>query len=335
MQPPPCRAWIHFRAVVRPFFRSEERWAAGARFGLLLALLLASSGLNVLNSYVNRDLMTSLAEGRAAAFWTIAVAQAAVCVILAATTATLRFTEDRLAVRLREGLTRHLLSVYPEDGLRGAGIDNPDQRIAEEVKTFATQTLSFALILLTNLLNLIAFTGVLWSITPHLLTAAVGYAAAGTAASVLLGRRLVGLQFQQLKREADFRRALIEVAGHDRRAGRGDLGSWLAEVVANARRMIAVQRNLAVFTNAFDGLKAVLPALVVAPLYFAGQVGFGAVPQAVIAFGFVLNAFAVVVGQFLQVTGYAAAVERLGALAVAVGADEPPRPLPHPERVMA
>src|SRR5438105_3280135 len=110
MHPRPNRAWSHFCVIVRPFFRSEERWAA--------------SGLNVLNSYVNRDLMTTLAEGRPAAFWAIALAQVAVCVVLAATAAALRFTEDRLAVRLRDGLTRHLLSLYPADGLTGAGIDH-------------------------------------------------------------------------------------------------------------------------------------------------------------------------------------------------------------------
>ena len=95
-----------------------------------------------------------------------------------------------------------------------ADIDNPDQRIAEDVKTFTTTTLSFGLIILNSTVALFAFTGILWSITPWLVAAALLYAAFGSLVSIAIGRRLVGLNFLQFKKEADFRYELIQVREH-------------------------------------------------------------------------------------------------------------------------
>ena len=131
----------------------------------------------------------------------------------------LRFTEESLGLRWRGWLTRHLTDRYLANRayhrLKATGqLDNPDQRISEDVKTFTTNTLSIVLILVNATVALAGFAGVLWSITPWLLFGAVGYAAFGTCMTVLLGRRLIGLDVQQFKKEADFRYELIRVREH-------------------------------------------------------------------------------------------------------------------------
>src|SRR5262249_59862560 len=119
------------------------------------------------------------------------------------------FSEQRLGLRWREGLTRQLLGAYL--GRRAfyrlsaeGTLTNPDERIAEDVKAFTATTLSFVLLLSNATVTVVAFSGVLWSIRRTLFGVAVLYALAGSALTVLFGRRLVWLNYNQLDKEADF-----------------------------------------------------------------------------------------------------------------------------------
>ena len=170
------------------------------------------------------------------------------------------------------------------------------------------------------MLTLIAFAGVLWSITPSLLAAAIGYALLGSVGTVLLGRRLVSLDNQQLRKEADFRYGLVRVRDRAETGGPiedGDhdrLGERLAAVVANFRAIIAVNLRLNFFTGGYNYLTQIIPAAVVAPLYIRGEVEFGTVTQAAMAFSQVLGAFSLLVSQFQNLSSYAAVANRLGEL---------------------
>ncbi|HEY1379691.1 MAG TPA: ATP-binding cassette domain-containing protein, partial [Gemmataceae bacterium] len=188
--------------------------------------------------------------------------------------------------------------------------------------------------------NLVLFAGVLWAITPVLVLMAVAYAAAGTMMTLFVGRRLMGLNFEQLKREADLRYEMIRVREHAESIALyhggtkegGRLHRRLSHVVDNFRRIIRVNRNVGFFTTGYNYLTPVIPVLVVAPLYFDGRVDFGVVTQAVVAFGFVLGAFSVIVAQFAAISTFAAVVARLGAVARAV--DDPPPLLCDKRRVV-
>src|SRR4029453_7292894 len=78
-----------------------------------------------------------------------------------------------------------------------AAVENPDQRIADDVRAFTTTTLSFTLMFMNGALAVLSFSGVLWTISPLLFGVAVGYAALGTLAAVFLGRPLIGLNYRQ------------------------------------------------------------------------------------------------------------------------------------------
>jgi putative ATP-binding cassette transporter len=135
-----------------------------------------------------------------------------------------------------------------------AEIDNPDQRIAEDTRAFTTTTLSFTLIFLNSTLAAISFSGVLWTISPLLFGVALGYAALGTLTTVLLGRPLVGLNYRQSDREADFRAALIHVRENASRSR--SIANRLNAAVEPDRRTggelpadTSVNRNLGFFTT--------------------------------------------------------------------------------------
>jgi putative ATP-binding cassette transporter len=337
-------AWSRLLRITLPFFKSETRWRALAVLALLIGLLLSVSGLNVLNSYVGRDFMTAIADREAgrfahlAAVWALVFGLSTVVAVLAS------YTEQRFGLMWRDWLTRHLLGRYLGGQayyrLNGrSDVDNPDQRIAEDIKTFTTTALALLLILVNSTLTLVAFSSILWSITPWLLVAAVAYAAFGSLMTIVLGKRLVGLDVLQLKKEADLRYDLIGVRSNaeaialvhaEPRVG-VRLLKRLAAVVANTRRTIAVNRNLGFFTTGFDYMTQLIPPLIVAPLYIRGEIEFGTVTQAAMAFSFALGAFSLIVKEFQRLTTFAAVVARLGSVWEAMDdAGPPPAPADDP-----
>jgi putative ATP-binding cassette transporter len=333
------QAWSRFVTLAKPVLRSEVRWQVIGLFALLLALLLSVSGLNVVNSYVGRDFMTAISERHAAQFSYLALAYAGVFAVSTAVAVFARFAEERLGLLWRRWLTRHLAERYLAGHayyrLTSRGdIDNPDQRIAEDAKVFTTNTLSLILILLNSTIAFIAFAGVLWSITPWLFLAAVVYAVFGTFLTVVLGRRLVGLDVLQLKKEADFRYELIRVRENAERIAllRGEgaegrrLGRRLDALVDNGKAMTNVNRNLGFFTNGYNYLIQLIPALIVAPLYFRGEIEFGTVTQSAMAFSTLMNAFSIIVKEFDRITGFAAVVRRLGTFWEAIEKTQAPAP---------
>jgi vitamin B12/bleomycin/antimicrobial peptide transport system ATP-binding/permease protein len=337
MSPFNRESWRTLWDITLPFFRSERRWRAAVGFALLIGLVMSVGWLNKENSYVGRDVMTSLAERHAAEFATNAVKYVGLFAALTGAAVLLRFTEERLGLFWRRWLTGHLIDRYLAGNAyyrltAAADIDNPDQRITEDVKSFTTATLALLLIILNAGINLVVFAGVLWQITPMLLLAAIGYATAGTFSTLFLGRRLMGLNFAQLKREADLRYEMIRVREHAESIAlyhggtkeNGRLHRRLDSVVSNFRKIVSVNRNVGFFTTGYKYLEAVIPVLVVAPLYFNGDVEFGVVTQAVMAFGFVLGAFSVIVSQFVSISSFAAVVARVGAVAKAIETAPPP-----------
>lgn len=314
-------AWVRFVSIARPFFQSEQRRRAIGMLVLLVALLFSVSGLNVVNSFVGRDFMTAVAERHPHRFFSLALLYAGVFAVSTIVAVLCHFTEEKLGLLWREWLTVHLIDRYLADDtyrrLKTRGdVDNPDQRITEDVKTFTVTALSLLLIVLNSTITLCSFSGILWSITPWLFLAAVGYAAIGSFMTLVLGRRMVGLDVLQLKKEADLRYELIRLRTETEPGAelpeRGRLRRRLDDVVANAARIIGVNRNLGFFTTGFDYVTQLIPALIVAPLYMSGQIEFGTVTQAAMAFCHVLGAFSLIVKEFPRLTTFAAVIKRLG-----------------------
>ena len=323
--------WPRFGRAVKDFSSSEVGWRARGLFGLLVALLVVFNVLNVLNSYVGRDFMTAVANRDAAGITWQAIVYLGVFAASTLVGAFWSFSEQRLGLLWREWLTRQLLGAYLHRKafyrLSAAGmLTNPDQRIAEDVKAFTAATLSFVVMLANATMTVVAFSGVLWSISRTLFAVALAYAACGSALTVLFGRPLIWLNYNQLDREADFRASLVHVQANaesiallhreDRLGAR--LRRQLDGLAANMRRLIAVHRNLAFFTNGYNYLIQIIPALVVAPLFIRGEVEFGVITQSTMAFTVLVGALSLVVTQFQSISSFTAVIARLGSLADAL-----------------
>ncbi|MBO1347340.1 MAG: ABC transporter ATP-binding protein/permease [Hormoscilla sp. GUM202] len=316
--------WKKFLAIAKPYWFSEEKWGARGILALLLLLSLSVSGLNVLISFVGRIFQNALVEKNPEEFWKYLFIYAGVFVVGTPIVVIYRYTRDKLGLYWREWLTKSFLNKYLQNRAyyeinATKTIDNPDQRISQDIRSFTVTSLGFLLVILSSLINLISFTGILWSISIPLTVVLVGYSILGTVVTVLFGRRLIGLNFNQLRREADFRYGLVHVRDHAEAIAfyRGEeqegmqLKARFTEVIGNFNALIGWQRNLDFFTTAYDYFIIILPSVVVAPMYFAGEIDFGAISQAGFAFSQVLGALSIVVSQFEQISAFAAGINRL------------------------
>jgi putative ATP-binding cassette transporter len=333
------RPWSRIFRITKPIFTSEVRWRAIGWLVLLLGLLLSVTYLNVVNSYVARDFMTAIEERNPARYRQMAMLCLLVFAALTLVAVLVKFSEERLGILWRGWLTALLLDKYLANRnyhrlINRAEIDNPDQRMTEDVKTFTTITLSFLLMLLNATITASAFTVVLWKIDPLLFGVAVGYSLLGSLLTVFVGRKLVGLNNAQLQREANFRYELIHVREYadsiallrGEKKQRARLGQRLSELVDNFRNIVAVNRNLGFFTEGYKYLLQILPILIVAPRYIRGESSqFGLITQSVQSFAMILGAFSLIVTQFAQISSFAAVVNRLGTIWEVL--DEPPEPV--------
>jgi len=331
------QTWLRFSRIVRPFLTSEMRGWAWGLLALLAVFSISVSGLNAMMSYVGRDFMTALSLKQRSDFFHHFYRYLGTFALATPVVVLYRYTEERLGLMWRRWLTHYIMRRY----LNGyayywlnweGGIDNPDQRMAEDIRSFCSQTLSFLLIIFNSLIGLALFVNILWSISGYLPLAALLYAILGSVMTYYLGRRLIGLNFSQLKMEADYRYKMINVRDNAESIAlyRGEKEEFtrarhrLQSAIRNLLDIINWNRNLSFFTTGYNYVVAIIPIVIVAPLYFDGRIEFGQVTQAGIAFGVVLNALSIIVLNFQSISSFAAVVNRLGSFEEILGTLQAP-----------
>lgn len=323
--------WLRLWRAIGVLLKSDVGNRATALFVTMLVLLFGVNAFNVVNSYVARDFMTSIEQRDGSGFMRFAVLWG--CVFAASTLAMVlaRFAEERLDVLWRRWLTSLMVHSYLGDrvyfrlGASGE-VTNPDQRIAEDIRFFSTTALSFVVLLTNGAVSAIAFSVVLWSISPMLFIAAIAYAAVGSGITWLLARSLVSLNYAQSDREANLRSDLIHlrenadlVALHRREERlRTRMLRRLDALVENTKRVVAVNRNVGFFTTAYNFAIQIIPILIVAPLYFRNQIEFGVITQSAMAFSQLVGAISILITQFQSISSFAAVLGRLSGLSDAV-----------------
>lgn len=328
--------WLGFWRITRLYWQSSRKARAWAVLGALLLLLLAAAGVNIVLNFVGRDFMTALSEKDIPEFQRTLLIYLGAFVVATPVIALFGWVKKVLGVDWREWLTGHFLERYFADRAYyrindDPNIDNPDQRIAQDINSFTSASLDFLSIIFFSLVQLVSFVGILWSISVPLVLSLVAYATAGTVITMLFGKRLIFLNFQQLRREADFRFGLVHVRNNAESIAfyRGEareeqqVKGRLGEVVANFRMLIGWERNVELFTKGYEYIILVLPIVIMAPLYFSGEIKFGVVTQAAGAFTTVLGALSIIVSQFTQLGNFAAGVTRLESFATALEPSQP------------
>ena len=327
--------------IASPYFYSEDRWAGRILLAAVVAIELSIVGLNVLLNSWNNAFYNALQDKD----WDAFVYQLAYFCVLATAFILLAvyqlYLNQWLQIRWRRWLTETYLDRWLTEAnhyrmqLLGDAADNPDQRIAEDVRQFIDAgILPIGLNLLNAVVTLGSFAFILWNLSAaaplhvfglkydipgYLLWAALIYAVVGTIFTHLIGRALIALNFQQQRYEADFRFNLVRVREsseqiallNGERAERDGLLLRFGNVVANWMAIMSRQKKLTFLTAGYRQAAVVFPYIMVSPAYFAGVVQLGGLMQTANAFGQVQDALSVFVNIYRSLAEWRAVVERL------------------------
>lgn len=316
-----------FWAIAQLYWFSKEKWSAIFSIFLLLALLQLSTQLNVVANTEQGNFVSALADKDTQRFWTSIGIFIGLRVALAAIRVWYIYVRFKPILAWRLWLTNHFIEKYLnkrsfyEINTLQKEIDNPDQRIAEDIQGFTEVSISIFLDLFNTCLQVVAFSGVLWSISPTLMIFLIIYAGGGTLISIgFFGKRLVNINVEQQKKEGDFRFGLVRLRENAESVAfyRGEaqeinlLQSLFKRVYNNFQNWIMWQQvYFGAFMRAYDIIPPILPALVLAPNVLAGDVEVGKITEAAGAFMALNGALYVLVRRFENLTGLGAGIERL------------------------
>lgn len=319
-----ARLWVRFVKIARPYWLSNERRTAWIMFALLIALLLGQTAFSVLFNRESGEFTSALAAGDAPRFWASIRFYTVILVAAVPIYALYYYVRDMLGLRWRQWLTDSFLKRYFDQRayyrLTTSDIDNPDQRIADDIDSFTQKSLYFSMIALGSLIDLVAFSAVLWTISRSLVAFLIVYAVVSTLfTGAVFGRRLIDLNFRQLQREADFRFGLVRVrehaepiAFHDGEAREMSmLQRAFTMLYNNYRRVLAWQFRLNLLQYSHNFLTVVLPTVIVANDVLSGELEVGRAIQAGGAFAAILSALTVIVQNFESLSRFSAGVDRL------------------------
>lgn len=337
MKPPVAEgpsAWRRFLVVAKPYWTGDRKRIAWAVLVGLIALMLLDTQLAVLVNRQTGELTSALSARDEERFWEAVRSMLWVVGIAVPVYAIYYASRDAYANDWRRWLTHRFLDAYLGDRayFHLAGVDNPDQRIAEDVNTFTGRSLNFLLILLGSAMQLVAFSAVLWGLSKMLVGFLIAYALLGTVMSIgLFGRPLIRLNFWQLKREADFRFRLMRLRENAESIAfyrgeeqeRHQLDQRLRAALLNTKKMIRAQFMLNLFQRSFSQLSLLVPFVVLAGQVLSGELEVGQAVQAGGAFAAVLSAVSVIVENFESLSRFVAGIDRLHVMAEKLK-EEPP-----------
>ena len=321
--------WLKkFWFLAKLYWFSEERWGAITLLLLLLLLSFLGAVLLIIFSIFLGEVTSSLASGEAERFRQSILVFIGIIVIGVPILSTKIFIQGKLSLYWRRWLTFNILERYLNDQdyykiTFYPQVDNPDQRIAEDIKNFTEQSLTFLVIMCDSILQLLGFLGVLWSISRVLMIFLVIYAVGGTIVTVVIfGRILLGINFEQLKREANFRFSLVRVRENaeaiafyqGQNQELQQIKQQFMAVFNNFNHLIRWQLNLNLFQNGYQYITFLLPGLLLAPRILSGDLEIGEFSKAATAFRSILIALTLIVTQFEQLSALGSSIKRIDSL---------------------
>jgi vitamin B12/bleomycin/antimicrobial peptide transport system ATP-binding/permease protein len=327
----------------------RERHLAWGLTIFLVVLNQLQVGISVRLSFFSRDWFNAIQNKDQAAFWslllTVFMFWAAIAVI---SNLIEYFVENILKLRWREYLVERYSARWLSGGSHyrmgfTGGADNPDQRIAEDVRAYILSTYAFSISLLSTISNLVSFSIILWSIPAQFAIpgtsiivpglpfwVALIYSFVGTWLTHLIGRPLIKLDFKQEKYEADFRYQLARLREYGEQvallrgepAERQHIGQRFSAIVGNTYDLIRQNLKLNTFTSTYFQASVVFPYVIMAPAFFTGAITLGQLQQTAGAFGRVEGAMQWFIIRYSSLASYKATVDRLSTFQIAMGKAE-------------
>ena len=350
---------LRFMRLAGPYFVSEEKWRAWGMTAAVIALTLLQIGIQVRLNWWNKDFFDALEQRNWQAFVSQLLLFAGWASAGMITAVYQLYMKQLLQLHWRRWVTHRLVHEWLEDGrhyqlnfLGAHGIDNPDQRISENVRNAIEMSTEFALGIMNAVLTLVSFVGVLWIVSGtldlaiggtelhipgYMVFAALIYAVVGSGLTWLVGRPIVGANLRQTAAEADYRFALMRLREYSESVAliRGEpdemisLHGFFGRVMDATRYLMRTQRRLMWLTSGYGMIGMVYPTLIASPRYFSGAITLGGLMQITGAFVQVQGSLTWFVDNFSRLAEWRSHVERLleleqvlGTTLVAMGENE-------------
>ena len=337
-------------SLAAPFWRHDRLgwWQLAVTVSLTLAIV----WLNVQFSNWNNTFYDALQARNLPVFWQqlgVFGMLASAFIVLAVVR---QVVQQRLQMHWRTRLTEQMLGRWLRPGTpyrigtTGAamGLDNPDQRLADDIRNFVTVSLDLTLGLLNATVTLLSFVTILWglsgsftvpwpapgwSVPGYMVWVALAYAGLGSWIVRRLGAPLIPTNARQQRVEADYRYALVQVRDHAEAIAlaRGEsaeqvrLRSRFEAIRDNWNYVIRYTKRLTWFSAGYGQLANVFPLLAAAPRYFSGQIQLGGLMQTAQAFGQVQGALSWFIDAYASLADWRATVLRLAAFRDALEKD--------------
>jgi putative ATP-binding cassette transporter len=293
---------------------------------LAWVVLLSAVALSIgaYGTYLNRDITNALVGKHLALFYRLMTFAAAAAIIGVLAKVLREYVGSLLYIEWREWLTRYFIDegfshrTFYRMGVVGK-VDNPDQRISDDIGSFVESTEFFTVTLAFAMAGVVTYFAILWSISASLALFLIAYAIGGTYLSVVIGRRLVGLNYYQERYQADFRFGLVHVRDNiepifmygGERQETDELRRRFSKVVSNFKRLIQWKRHLGFLTDSYGGVAILVPSGFLAATYVSGGLQLGQLSQAGVAFMSLYAALSIVVTNFPKIAEYANVITRL------------------------
>ena len=337
--------WPAFWRLAKPYWYSKDRWPARGLLVAIIVLNLLLVWVNVRLNTWNGDFYNSLQDKRFDDFKRLLLEFTGWAFLYIVVVVYQLYLTQMLQMRWRRWLTEVYMdrwlakAAHYRLSLTDFGTDNPDQRLAEDFRSFVNDTLSLFFGLLSSTVTFISFVTILWglsgaltlagvTVSGYLVWVAIAYALIGSVLAHFIGRPLVGLNFQQERYEADFRYSLVRIRengeGIALYRGQADelagLRQRFESLVANWWQIMLRQKRYMWFSTFYGQLAVIFPIMVVAPRYFSGAIALGGLMQTASAFGQVQQALSWFVDAYTRVASWRASIERLDGFASAIAA---------------
>lgn len=343
MQPKNSNNYIKiFWQLCRGYWRSEEKWKALGLLAVVIGLNFAAVYLLVqINNWYN-SFYNALQGYQEELFWPLVGEFTALAFIYIVIAVYAIYLRQMLQLKWRTWMTDRYLAEWMKDQayyrlqVLQSDTDNPDQRISEDINQFVSLTLQLLVGFLKEMTTLGAFAVVLWNLSGAFTVPLGGhefviygymfwfsliYSVLGTGAAHLVGRKLIGLDFDQQRYEADFRFNMMRVRENSESIafyrGEGPEGvgfqERFAKVIGNFWQLMRQTKLLNFYINGYAQLAVIVPLVLAAPQYFAGTMALGGLMQTISAFGRVQDALSYFVTSYDSIAQLAAVTRRLGS----------------------
>ena len=322
-------------AMITPYWRSEEKVKAWTLLIAVIALSLVSVGISVWFNTWYKNFYNALQKKDEAAFWNLILYFCVIAAVAIVGAVYRQYLTQMLTIRWRAWLTEKHFSRWLADKNyyhleQGGYTDNPDQRISEDLNNFTSNTLELGIGLLRNIVSLVSFSIILWGVSGsielygitipgYMFWCVLVYAVVGSWLTHLIGRRLIGLNNQQQRFEADLRFSMVRIRENAESIAlyNGEpnenrrLSARFGNVWHNFWDIMKVSKRLTFFTAGYSQAAIIFPFIVASPRYLAGKIELGELMQISSAFGNVQESFSWFISAYQSLASWRATCDRL------------------------